>query len=187
MSIKISFLTAYKVTVLTIIIIRHFLAFFCYHCYPILGWQKIPKYWPNGKSKILCSQNFQWKNGFVTIMVVGHFLGGFEAQNLFLDIFFCPFLKFSEKNPKSRPTSINALLCRGLRPLARTPLTVLYFILEFWFYAVTTLYFILRSVHKSDLLARKERIGEHPHRTERGRMGVQPPCMNPALGSGLFV
>ena len=71
--------------------------------------EKVPFCWPNGKSKILCSQNFRSKNGFVTIMVVGHFLGGFEPQNFFLDIFFCPFFKISRQNAKKCPTSINAI------------------------------------------------------------------------------
>ena len=69
-------------------------------------------------------------------MVVGHFLGGFEPRNLFLDIFFCPFLKISEKNTKSRPTSINALLCRGRSPLACNLVTIWINLFKNPFYAV---------------------------------------------------
>ena len=103
------------------------------------------------RSKILCSQTDRRKNGFVTIMVVGHFLGGFDPQNFFLDIFFCPFFKISEKNAKKCPTSINALLCRGLRPLARSSLTVWINMFKNPFYAVDIQIFIIYPAIRTDL------------------------------------
>ena len=37
------------------------------------------------------------KNGFITIMVVGHFWGGFEGQNFILDIFLLSIFQYLKK------------------------------------------------------------------------------------------